>query len=419
MPFRSSARGTYGPQGIKIIKGPLPPVWVTSGALPTCTTAPYSRQLSATDDSGDNPLYSLQSGSLPTGLTLSPAGLISGTASGASTTYSFTVRATDTNGRSSVSNAITIQTILIINGFPSQSPGGMTTTTENGFFHAYRTSQGDSTISVVPGGEIIMALVGSQGSIPGNSSSICSRDGGGGGRGGMSIVRFTVPSGVSSLLLSVGGAGASGIDSPQGGGYNGGGSSGSWYGGGGQFGSGYRSAAGGGGYTGVFNSSKTQGNTYLMVGGGGGAGQNGSDQNRGAGGGLNANGTPDSGNTAATPTTAGAFTGGTDYYNQPGSGGGSLVGGAGGNSWLDQGGGGGGGFFGGGGGQGGGGCSGGYGGGGSGKIQTVTTTSYYNYSDIASLKSGLTTYYGLSGNSIPGNVGTSSTNGGIFVWATV
>lgn len=112
MPFRASGRGAYGPQGQRVIKGPLAPVWSTSGTLTGATAAPYSFQLVATDDSTDAPTYSLVSGSLPTGMTLSSSGLISGTATGASASYSFVVRATDVNGRFTDSGTLTIVATL-------------------------------------------------------------------------------------------------------------------------------------------------------------------------------------------------------------------------------------------------------------------------------------------------------------------
>jgi hypothetical protein len=74
------------------------PVWSTAATLPTFTrNSAYSTTLVATDDSGNNPTYSIVSGSLPTGLTLSSAGVISGTPT-SSTNATFTVRATDANG---------------------------------------------------------------------------------------------------------------------------------------------------------------------------------------------------------------------------------------------------------------------------------------------------------------------------------
>ena len=72
------------------------PTWVTGSTLTSGTSAiAYSLQLSATSDSTIT--YALQAGStLPTGLSLSSSGLLSGTVTvGADTTYSFTITATD------------------------------------------------------------------------------------------------------------------------------------------------------------------------------------------------------------------------------------------------------------------------------------------------------------------------------------
>lgn len=73
------------------------PVWVTSTSLtPSLSNEAYSNQLSATDNSSVS--YSIQSGSLHSGLSLSSSGLISGTTSVIGSTASFVVRATDSAG---------------------------------------------------------------------------------------------------------------------------------------------------------------------------------------------------------------------------------------------------------------------------------------------------------------------------------
>jgi hypothetical protein len=76
-----------------------PPVWQTpSGSLGSdiCTNQ-ESIQLSAYDPEGQNITYSIQSGSLPSGLNLSPSGLISGILSSVTTETSstFTIAASD------------------------------------------------------------------------------------------------------------------------------------------------------------------------------------------------------------------------------------------------------------------------------------------------------------------------------------
>ena len=88
------------------------PVWVTTGSIASFTNGvAYSAQLSATDDSGSAPTYTLASGTLPTGITLSSSGLLSGTPSGLTgATLSFTFTATDANGTATTSGTITANT---------------------------------------------------------------------------------------------------------------------------------------------------------------------------------------------------------------------------------------------------------------------------------------------------------------------
>jgi len=75
------------------------PVWSTTSPISTFTkNVAYSQQITAIDDSGVAPTYTLASGTLPTGLTLSSSGLISGTAS-TSLNASFVARATDASGK--------------------------------------------------------------------------------------------------------------------------------------------------------------------------------------------------------------------------------------------------------------------------------------------------------------------------------
>jgi hypothetical protein len=111
MPFRSSGRGAYGPQGQRVLKGPLAPVWTTFSPPAITSAAAYSYQFVATDDSGDAPTYTVASGSVPTGLTLSSSGLLSGSAT-ASGTFTFTINATDVNGRTTTSSSISLSVTL-------------------------------------------------------------------------------------------------------------------------------------------------------------------------------------------------------------------------------------------------------------------------------------------------------------------
>jgi hypothetical protein len=76
------------------------PTWNTSaGALALADGSGYSVTLSATDPEGGSLSYSIISGALPAGLSMSSAGAITGTASNLDgSTSSFTVRATDAAG---------------------------------------------------------------------------------------------------------------------------------------------------------------------------------------------------------------------------------------------------------------------------------------------------------------------------------
>jgi len=78
------------------------PVWVTSSINSLFSGTAFSQTLSATDSDGSSVLsYSVQSGALPSGLSLnSSTGVLSGTPSSGTSgnAYSFTIRATDSGG---------------------------------------------------------------------------------------------------------------------------------------------------------------------------------------------------------------------------------------------------------------------------------------------------------------------------------
>jgi hypothetical protein len=145
MPFKSSGRGAYGPQGQKVIKGPLAPVWVTFSPGAVGTSA-FSYTFVATDDSGDTPTYSVASGAVPTGLTLnSSTGVLSGTAT-ASGTFTYTLRATDVNGRSTDTTSISQVVSLTLYAFTTATIGPNGNTGVNGCSVAQaRASMGNPT----------------------------------------------------------------------------------------------------------------------------------------------------------------------------------------------------------------------------------------------------------------------------------
>lgn len=92
------------------------PIWVTD-TLPNCgISSSYSAQLDATG--ADE--YTLQSGSLPDGLTISSGGLISGTSTSTIMVYNFTIRATSVHG-CYTDKALSLS-VLVIDIFPSVLP---------------------------------------------------------------------------------------------------------------------------------------------------------------------------------------------------------------------------------------------------------------------------------------------------------
>lgn len=181
----------------KAITFNLRPVWSTTSPLPSIQgTTPYSQQLTANDDVA-GVTYSLLSGSLPSGITLSSAGLISGTAASTGTS-SFSVRATDSDG--GVADRAFSLTV---------SPGivatGGTTFTSNGY--KYHRFTGSDTFSVVSGvtANAFEALIVAGGGAGGTDV------GGGGGAGGV-IFRgpYTISPGSYSVVVGAGGAGQTG-----------------------------------------------------------------------------------------------------------------------------------------------------------------------------------------------------------------
>lgn len=262
MPFRSSGRGAYGPQGQRVLRGPLAPVWVTSGTLAQATPGTaYSVQLSATDDSGVAPTYTLVSGSLPSGLSVSSSGLISGTPSN-SGTFTFTVRATDENGRFTDSSTLTIVSVVP----ETTTPGG-------------RVWNSAGTYSfTVPAGVLRMAAVVIGGGGGGG------RDGSynhGGGGGGLARSEWAVTPGQVYTVV-VGGGGSHG-----------------------------GSVGGNGGQSSI----SLGGTTYLFANGGGGGGN---PQNCGGSGGCGGV------NVGTGGSYCGGFGAAGDYGDDPGGGGGAA-----------------------------------------------------------------------------------------------
>jgi hypothetical protein len=88
----------WGAWGTQVLTDPVagPPVINTPALEPVRYQEPFSQQLSAT---GDAPItWDVSAGTLPTGLTLSSTGLLSGTPTAGLQSFSFTARATNTAG---------------------------------------------------------------------------------------------------------------------------------------------------------------------------------------------------------------------------------------------------------------------------------------------------------------------------------
>jgi hypothetical protein len=96
---------------------PTPPS-ITTTSLPNAVAGTtYSQQLTYTGGGGGSPVFNLTTGTLPAGLSLSPAGLISGTPTNAAagSTYNFTVTVTlDTQTSAPVALSIVVPALPVV-----------------------------------------------------------------------------------------------------------------------------------------------------------------------------------------------------------------------------------------------------------------------------------------------------------------
>jgi hypothetical protein len=194
------------------------PTWITSSVPGFTSGSAYSSQLSATDDSG-TVTYTIQSGSLPSGITLSSSGLISGTTNSGIAVYTFTVRASDGNTNSDRAFSMS---------------GGSS---------SYGVTGSQQTFTAPVAGTYRLTVYGGRGGTV---------SGGSGGAGGSATGTVTLSSG-ESLYLYVGGAGGTGTNV----GYNGGGT-------------GQISQGAGGGGTDIRRGGTALSNRIIVAGGGGG-----------------------------------------------------------------------------------------------------------------------------------------------------
>lgn len=181
----SNLSPAYEPYDIKIVNpsnlfGLLPdafyindsPIWsTTSGSLGSYLTgASVNTQLSSTDPESQSKTYSLYSGSLPAGLSLSSSGLISGTISGTTTqVFNFTVAVSDGSNQITRSFSISYTAIPVITGGTLSSDST----------YYYRTFTGTDTLIVSNISAVADILTIAGGGAGGGGN------GGGGGAGGI------------------------------------------------------------------------------------------------------------------------------------------------------------------------------------------------------------------------------------------
>jgi hypothetical protein len=261
--------------------------------------------VSATDAESNTITYSIASGSLPSGLTISSStGYITGTVGGSQGNFSFVVRASTTEG------AVERQYSIGTKELPS---GGTITTSGNTKIHSFTTSGS----FVNPKNNLVTSyLVVAGGGGGGNVSNVT----GGGGAGGMRTGSLTISNGTKTVTVGAGGAkGALGLDSVYdsitslGGGHGGGEGSGGQSGG-----------SGGGG-------------TYLNNGGAGTVGQGNNGGNGGQVGNIHpAGGGGGAGAPGATGVngSAAAGAGGAGAANSLSGSSVTYAGGAGGGAWV-------------------------------------------------------------------------------------
>ena len=235
------------------------PTWVTGSTLSGFVDQAISVQLNATDAT----TYTLQSGStLPTGVTLTSGGLLSGTVTGITqeTVYSFTIIATDAQNQDSARTFnLTISNGRVFTISPAVS-GISTWTLETDGAINLSTS---GTWTIVPSSNFTVSA-----KIWGAGGGAGTQNGTGGG-GGCSTGTVSLSSGVSYTLIVGGSAAGAGASALGGGGV------------------GDVNRGNGGGYSGIFRTSISQANTVLMAGGGGGGGGGTGSGPGGAGGGTN------------------------------------------------------------------------------------------------------------------------------------
>jgi len=204
------------------------PAWQTAaGSLGIFySSASASITLSATDpDAGATVSYAITSGALPSGVSMSSAGAITGTypSVGSSTNYNFTVRATDNAGNTSDrSFSITVSPAYMT------ASGGNTIGTDGDYKYHIFNGNGTFTVNAVGGdatygNKVRYLIIAGGGGGGGFGSTDNFGSAGGGGAGGYLTTgnddtsgSYNVTVTATGYPISVGGGGAGGVGTGQG-----------------------------------------------------------------------------------------------------------------------------------------------------------------------------------------------------------
>ena len=289
--------GDYADRTFSLLN--IGPTWTTTSLTAYVVGTPYTFQLVATDDSGASPAYSLKSGqTLPAGLSLSSAGVISGTPTNPDGNNVIFV-ATDANGSETESSSMLLtrqsNTFTLATAPTNWVAGDIINISYTG---------GSQTFPKKNATSVKLRCTGAAGA--GFAGTSFSRSG---GAGGFAEGNYAI---TADIYAYVGGGGGTAITSSDAnGGFNGGG-----FAPGSSSSSDNRNGSGGGGTDfrtnnggGTWNNGTGLNSRIIVAGGGGGANGWTSDSSQcstgGAGGGTNGN------NGGASPSNGNVATGGT------------------------------------------------------------------------------------------------------------
>jgi hypothetical protein len=184
----SNLSPAYEPYDVKVLNpsnlfGLLPdafyindsPIWSTSSGSLGTYSGSASIQLSATDDESNTITYSVTSGALPSGLSISSSGLISGTITANPATYTFTISASD-----GVNTGQTRSFSIIV---PAPTVSGGTLSSDSTYYYRTFAATGNFVVSGYSLNADILTIAGGGGA--GSDNYSADRGGGGGGAGGI------------------------------------------------------------------------------------------------------------------------------------------------------------------------------------------------------------------------------------------